>query len=1412
VCKTKAFYHRSEAILHILLYVISRAQRYRRFCPALLQPVHQTLHLFDMKKWLFLLFVLFCFSLSQAATYYFSTSAGDDHRTPTEAQNPATPWKTINRFNAFLRSIGPGDSILFRRGEVFYGTMNVKTRGTPEAPIYYGAWGTGANPVITGFTTVAGWTQQSNGIWWVPLTAPGLNIVTINGEAKGMGRFPNTGFLKYENSNGNTSITDNELTASPNWTGAEIVVRKFRFIQDRHAVTAHNGTTLQYSTSSLYGNNSAFSPVKGNGYFFQNHLQTLDQQGEWYYDSTAKRLYVFFGNGHPDGYVVKASTRDFNAAASTSYFLKFENLDFEGANARGLYLINISNTLVQNCRFYNQGGTALYGIDLNSVTVKDVSINTSFSNGLNFEHNANNCIIENVTINKTNTIAGTGWSGSGIGTGLMASGEHIRIANNRVVNSGYNGIKFMGNHVLVENNYVDSFCLLKDDGGGIYTYTGPSNETGINRVIRNNIILNAIGARAGAEAYYYEPFGKAAGIYLDENANNIEISGNTVANGDWAGIFLHYAHTNNIHDNLFYNHRNAVLVSQFTPTTRNMVMAGNHFIARQPTQNTFYYHTTTQDSPEAIGLLNHNYYARPLDDNNTIQVDNFFTGGNGTSYLSLAQWKAIYRHDTLSLKSPITFATTSSDNFRFEYNATTVAKTVSLDAPNVDVTNKLYTGNLTLAPFSSVLLLKSTALSRSTQTISFGALPNRQQGDPAFALSATSSSGLPVVFRVMEGPAIITNNTVTLTGAGTVTIAALQSGNNSFYAANPVLRSFTVSANTPSAKTAQTISFGSLSFRTWGVPPFALTATASSGLPVSYRVVSGPAVVLNRTVTLIGVGTVVIEATQPGNNMYNAAPSVTRSLTVGKSNQTLTFPAISNRLDTDPPFVLNAVASSGSPVTYRVISGPAMVAGDTVTLTGGAGSVTIEAIQNGNELTNPTYPLQRSFTVTAAGGTTKTSQSISFAPISGKTFGDAPFGLAATASSGLPVSFAMVSGPATVSGNTVTITGAGTVSIQASQAGNTSFHPAVTVTQSFAVAKAAQAISFGPLPDKTVSDAPFALAASATSGLPVAYRVISGPANISGNMVSVTAAGTVTIEASQAGNANYNAATFVAQSFTVRSSGSGVSKQAQSITFGTLGYKTFTSPPFELTASASSGLPVSYRVVSGPVTISGKVVTITGVGSVTIEASQAGNESFTAAAPVQRGFNIGKGAQSLTFPNPPNKIFGDAPFQLTATASSGLPVQYRVVSGPATVSGSTVTLTGPGTVTVEASQAGNANYSAAYYLQRSFTVASSASTLSARKENAGVLQEQGSVTKLMLTVFPNPATDRAAITVQTATAGRGAAGIYDGQGKLVKSLGQRVYEKGITVIEIDVQDLRSGLYFIRLQLGEENSSQPFEVL
>ena len=92
----------------------------------------------------------------------------------------------------------------------------------------------------------------------------------------------------------------------------------------------------------------------------------------------------------------------------------------------------------------------------------------------------------------------------------------------------------------------------------------------------------------------------------------------------------------------------------------------------------------------------------------------------------------------------------------------------------------------------------------------------------------------------------------------------------------------------------------------------------------------------------------------------------------------------------------------------------------------------------------------------------KADQTISFDALSGKTFGDAAFGVSAMASSGLPVSFA-ASGNCTVSNTTVTITGAGSCTITASQTGNTNYNGATAVSQSFAIVKAGATITFTEL-------------------------------------------------------------------------------------------------------------------------------------------------------------------------------------------------------------------------------------------------------------------------------------------------------------------------------------------------------------
>jgi len=165
--------------------------------------------------------------------------------------------------------------------------------------------------------------------------------------------------------------------------------------------------------------------------------------------------------------------------------------------------------------------------------------------------------------------------------------------------------------------------------------------------------------------------------------------------------------------------------------------------------------------------------------------------------------------------------------------------------------------------------------------------------------------------------------------------------------------------------------------------------------------------------------------------------------------------------------------------------------------------------------------------------------------------------------------------------------------------------------------KPKQIITFNALVTRKYGDAAFELSADADSGLATTFASSNqNVAVIDGNRVTITGAGTTGITAYQTGNAAFPAATPVTQTLTV-------DKASQSITFATPLEKLSTDGPFELAATSSSALAVTY--VSGDASIAsitGNVVTIHKSGTVLITAGQAGNKNYNAAAAVSRELKI----------------------------------------------------------------------------------------------------------------------------------------------------------------------------------------------
>jgi hypothetical protein len=622
------------------------------------------------------------------------------------------------------------------------------------------------------------------------------------------------------------------------------------------------------------------------------------------------------------------------------------------------------------------------------------------------------------------------------------------------------------------------------------------------------------------------------------------------------------------------------------------------------------------------------------------------------------------------------------------------------------------------------------AVSLTRQTIAFTSVPpgSAVVGGAPYTASATATSGLPVVFSVdssSAGVCTVSGSTVTPVGAGTCLIDANQFGDGTYDVAPQVQQSFTVGAGAPSLS-VQSIHFTSVppSGAVLGGPAYTVSAAASSGLPVTFSVApasAGVCTLAGATVSLVGVGTCTIDANQSGDASYQSAPQVQQSFSITLAPQTISFTSTppATALAGDPAYAAAAAATSGLAVTFTAdasSAGVCTVSGANVSLVG-AGTCTIDANQAGNGAYQAAVQIQQSFTISTPSLSVQSINLTSSAP-AGAAVGGPGYTVSATASSGLAVSFSLGAGSAgvcTLAGANVTFVGTGTCTILADQSGNGSYQAAPQVQQSFAVGLSTQSISFTSAPpgSATVGGPTYTVSATASSGLAVTFSAApssAGVCTMSGAVVTLVGAGTCTIDANQAGNGTYEAASQVQQSFAV--STPSASTQSIAFTSATPAGATPGGPTYAVTATASSALSVTFSAdasSAGVCTISGATVSFVGTGTCTIDANQAGNGSYQAAPQVQQSFPVGLTSQSISFASTPpvGALAGDPDYTISATASSGLVVVFTADPssvGVCTVTGSTVSLTGSGTCTIDANQAGDGTYQSAPQVQQSFSI------------------------------------------------------------------------------------------------------------
>ncbi|WP_445777224.1 Ig-like domain-containing protein [Shewanella sp.] len=486
---------------------------------------------------------------------------------------------------------------------------------------------------------------------------------------------------------------------------------------------------------------------------------------------------------------------------------------------------------------------------------------------------------------------------------------------------------------------------------------------------------------------------------------------------------------------------------------------------------------------------------------------------------------------------------------------------------------------------------------------------------------------------------------------------------------------------------SQTITFASPGTQFFGTTP-SLTATASSGLAPSFTsaTTSVCTITSGGMLTFVTTGSCTINADQAGNAAYLAAAQVSQTFDV-------------NAVIADAPIIGSAIAGDAQAIV--TFSAPANNGGSAITgytVTSSPGGLTATGTSSPLTVTGLTNGTAYIFSVTAtnsAGNSSSSSASNSVTPIGSQTItfsnpgaqniGTSPT-LTASASSGLAPSFtSSTTDVCTVtSAGTLTFVTTGSCTINADQAGNAAYSAAAQVSQTFDV-------------NAVVAGAP--VIGSATAGDAQASVSFTAPANNGGSAITsytvtsspdgLTATGTsspLTVTGLTNGTAYSFSVTATNSAGTSSSSSASNSVTpigSQTITFSNPGAQSIGTSP-TLTASASSGLAPSFTSSTTDVctVTSAGALTFVTTGSCTINADQAGNAAYLAAAQVSQTFDVN--AVVAGAPSIGTATAGDtqASVSFTAPANNGgsAITSYTVTSSPdgltATGTSSPLTVTG----------------------------------------------------------------------------------------------------------------------------------------
>lgn len=672
--------------------------------------------------------------LAKATNYYISTAAGSNDMN--NGLSIGTAWRSLTK--ASLQSYNPGDSILLRSGDTLYGTLRITRNGTVANPIVISSFGVGARPMISGMSLMHDWigvvgrtnVYQCN----VDSTLKvDCNVLTINGVPQHVGRTP---WMVYNKAT-DSSLIAFVLTGTPSYVGTELVFRNNAYAAQRCLVTSQVGNTVKYSQTGTRaidaGQRVVSFPISDSlsGFFFQRFSNSLDVNGEWYYNKTANTMQMY-STVDPNTLTIKASYVDTLIALDAHSWVTMNNLALDGATMYGAAANGGDGLVLQNCTVTNSTKGVMFW-NVNKSKVISNIFNNIFNNAILCSNNQRKQmdIIDN-TITNVGQLFGMGlyWSDNNFNgivgkTSGDSSANYVNIVGNVVRNVGLCGIKYQGSNVTVRRNLIDTFCNQLDDNGGIYTFAQNRvyfPNIFVNRIVDSNIVIHGVGAPIGTPGNSGIDVG---GIYDDDQSDSlnhkhnlvafvagnafqcntpryVQITDNTIFGCDWGIAIGRYKHSP---DTIHNSDGTITVIPEPIPSLTGNIVKKNIIYQTNGTSQYIASHANTDLTSPSMTRFQSITNMAYMDSNwiSNLKTQGFMYFPN--PIYTLQVWKDSTTHDRASILPPVSYTGT---NVRLEYNASMVPKTVTFtDSSKIDPKGVVYNNFATIPAWSSLILINN---------------------------------------------------------------------------------------------------------------------------------------------------------------------------------------------------------------------------------------------------------------------------------------------------------------------------------------------------------------------------------------------------------------------------------------------------------------------------------------------------------------------------------------------------------------------------------------------------------------------------------------------------------------------------------------------------------------------------------